>query len=68
MKLPQTIYEILRWILWICMPAVATLISAMNTAWSWNLPIEAILTTFAAVETFLGTILGIAKVSNDKGK
>lgn len=66
MILPEKIYEILRWATWIVLPAVATLISALNTAWNWGLPIDAILTTFAAVETFIGAVLGIAKHTNDK--
>ena len=66
MKLPSRIYEIMRWVTWIVLPAIATLISALNAAWSWNWPIEAILATFSAVETFIGVVLGIAKVSNDK--
>lgn len=66
MKLPQKIYEVLRWVTWIVLPAIATLISALNAAWNWGLPIDAILSTFAAVETFIGVVLGIAKYSNDK--
>lgn len=66
MKLPQKLYEILRWFTWIVLPACATLIAALNAAWGWNLPIDAILSTFAAVETFIGVVLGIAKFSNDK--
>ena len=66
MILPSKLYEILRWITWIVLPAIATLISTLNTAWNWNLPIDAILTTFAAIETFIGAVLGIAKISNDK--
>ena len=66
MKLPQKLYEILRWVTWIVLPAIATLISALNAAWNWGLPIDAILSTFAAVETFIGVVLGIAKYSNDK--
>lgn len=65
-KLNTTCYEILRWVTWIVLPAIATLISALNAAWNWGLPIDAILSTFAAVETFIGVVLGIAKVSNDK--
>ena len=64
--LPEIEYEILRWLTWIVLPATATLIAGLNTAWNWNLPIDAILTTFVAVETFLGTVLGIAKISTDK--
>ena len=66
MKLPQKLYEIFRWLTWIVLPAVATLISALNAAWNWGWPIEAILATFSAVETFLGVVLGIAKYTNDK--
>lgn len=66
MKLPQKAYEILRWATWIVLPAIATLIAALNAAWVWNWPIDAILSTFAAVETFIGVVLGIAKYSNDK--
>lgn len=65
MKLPKKLYEILRWATWIVLPAIATLISGLNSAWNWGLPIDAILTTFAVVETFIGTVLGIAKVSYD---
>ena len=66
MKLPTQVYETLRWLTWIVLPAIATLISALNTAWNWGLPIDAILTTFVAVETFIGAVLGIAKITNDK--
>lgn len=66
MKLPQKLYEILRWFTWIVLPATATLIASLNGAWNWNLPIDAILATFTAIETFIGLVLGIAKISNDK--
>ena len=65
MKLPHKLYEILRWFNWIVLPAVATLISGLNSAWNWGLPIESILTTFGAIETFIGCVLGIAKISNN---
>lgn len=68
MKLPQKLYETLRWITWIVLPAIATLLSALNAAWAWNWPMEAILATFSAVETFIGVVLGIAKYSNDKAE
>lgn len=66
MKLPHFWYELLRWFTWIVLPATATLISALNAAWTWGWPIDAILSTFAAVETFIGVVLGIAKYTNDK--
>lgn len=63
--LPQKLYEVLRWAVWIVLPAIATLVSGLNAAWNWNWPIDAILTTFSVIETFLGTVLGIAKLSHD---
>ena len=63
--LPEKAYEILRWLNWIVLPAIATFIGVMNSAWNWGWPSEAILTTFAAVETLIGTCLGISKVSYD---
>ena len=64
--LPEMQYEILRWLTWIVLPAIATLIAGLNRAWNWNLPMDAILTTFSVIETFMGTVLGIAKISSDK--
>lgn len=64
--IPNWLYEILRWFTWILLPATATLISALNTAWNWNLPIDAILSTFVAIETFIGVVLGIAKYTYDQ--
>lgn len=66
MTLPHPLYEILRWFTWIVLPAIATLIAALEAAWHWGLPIDAILATFSAVETFIGVVLGLAKYSNDK--
>ena len=66
MVLPTKLYEILRWLTWIVLPAIATLIAALNSAWNFGLPIEAILSTFSAVEAFIGVVLGISKISNDK--
>lgn len=66
MKLPQKLYETLRWFTWIVLPETAALIAGLNAAWGWGLPIEAILTTFSLLETFIGVVLGIAKYSNDK--
>ena len=62
---PQWLYESLRWIVSIVLPATATLIAALNAAWQWHLPIEAILGTFSAVETFLGAVFLGAKICSD---
>ena len=66
MILPTKVYEILRWFIWIVLPACGVLLSTLTGAWGWNIPLDAILATLSAIELFLGTILGIAKISNDK--
>lgn len=63
--LPEWLYEGLRWLVAIVLPAIATLVSALNAAWSWGLPIEAIMATFSAVETFLGAVFLGAKIASD---
>lgn len=64
--LPGWIYEGLRWIVSIVLPATATLLAGLNAAWNWGWPIEAILATFSAVETFLGAVFLGAKIMNDR--
>lgn len=66
--LPQKVYESLRWIIAVILPAISTLISGLNTAWNWGLPIDAILSTFSAVELFLGAVFGISYIQNKKGE
>lgn len=66
MILPTKLYEILRWVIWIVLPAVGVLLTTLTGAWGWNIPLDAILATLSAVELFLGTVLGIAKITNDK--
>lgn len=63
--LPTWLYELLRWVVSIVLPAVATLISALNAAWGWNLPIEGILATISAVGTFLGVVFLGAKFASE---
>ena len=68
MILPTKLYEVLRWVIWIVLPAVGVLLTTLTGAWGWNIPLDAILATLSAVELFLGTVLGIAKVTNDNKK
>ena len=63
--LPEWLYEGLRWIVSIVLPATSALIAALNAAWEWNLPIDAILATFAGIETFLGVVFLGAKLGSD---
>lgn len=65
--LPPKVYEALRWVVSIVLPAIATLLTGLNIAWNWNLPMDAILATFACIETFLGVVFLGSKIATDKG-
>jgi hypothetical protein len=59
MKMSNKTYDILKFIALKVLPALATLILALGAI--WNIPYsEAIAATITAIDTFLGTILGIS--------
>ena len=59
------VYDILKWIALVLLPAIGTLYFAL--AGIWGLPYaEAVCGTIMAVDTFLGTILGISTVQYNK--
>lgn len=65
MVLPQKVYEVLRWIVIVVIPASMALFGVIGAA--CNIPnTELILTIAGAVDTFLGTIFGISKLNYDK--
>lgn len=66
MKLPEKVYEGLRWCVSIVLPAISVFFATLAEAWGWNLPTEAIITTISALSLFLGTIFGISKISYDR--
>lgn len=64
--LPQKVYEALRWIVTIVLPAISLLIITLANIWEWDLPSEQISLTLDAIALFLGTVFGISKIKNDK--
>lgn len=60
MILDGKIYQILKWILCIVVDAFILLLTTLQKAWGWDIPIESIVITITAVSTFLGVILGIS--------
>lgn len=56
------VYDILKWIALIVLPALATLYFALSGI--WGLPFgEQIVGTITAFDTFLGAILGISNIN-----
>ena len=66
MKMSNKTYDILKYIAQIVLPALATLYFALSQI--WGLPYgEEIVGTIAAIDTFLGAILGISTRIYKKG-
>ena len=65
--LPEKVYEWLRWIVIIVIPALITLYGIIGN--TCNIPYTDIILTIAgAVDVFLGTIFGISKINYDISK
>lgn len=67
MILKNKIYDKLKWIAQIVLPAIATLYFALASI--WGLPYgEQIVGTITAIDAFLGAILGISTANYNKRK
>lgn len=65
MKLNDNMYEILKWIAMIVLPALGTLYFALAGIWGFPFG-EEIVGTITAVDAFLGAILGISTMQYNK--
>ena len=60
------VYDVLKWIAMVVLPAVATLYFALAGIWGFPYG-EQVVGTIAVVCTFLGAILGISNVRYNRG-
>lgn len=67
MKLSDTLYNWLKWITLICIPALATFYVALSGVWNWPYADEVAKTATAAC-TLLGALLGISTATYYKEK
>ena len=67
MKLPDKIYDILKWITMIVLPALATAYVGLASIWGWPFADEVAKTT-AVICTLLGALLGISTAQYNKDK
>lgn len=66
MKISNKLYDILKWVVIIVLPAVATLYAALAAVWAWPYS-EEVVTTITAVDTFLGAVLCISSATYNRG-
>ena len=58
-KIPDNVYDVLKWVCLIFLPAFSTAYSAL--AGIWNLPFaEQIPATITVISLFLGTLIGVS--------
>lgn len=67
MKLNNRVYDALKWVALILIPALATLYFALSGIWGFPFG-EQIVGTLTAIDTFLGTLLGISTLNYNKNK
>lgn len=65
MKMSNKVYDVLKWIAMVGIPAVATLYFALAGIWGWPYG-EQIVGTLTAIDTFLGVVLGISSAQYKK--
>lgn len=67
MGMSNKVYDILKFIAQIVLPAIGTLYFALSSI--WGLPYgEQIVGTITAIDTFLGAVLGISSNSYNKNQ
>ena len=59
------VYDCLKWIALVALPAITTLWLALASIWGWPYA-EAIGATLAAITAFLGALLGVSSVQYAK--
>lgn len=67
MKLPDKLYDVLKWITMIVLPALATAYVGLAAVWGWPFADE-VAKTVAVICTLLGALLGISTAEYNKGK
>ena len=65
MKLPNRLFDILKWVAILFLPALAILVRSIFAI--WNLPFGRELSdTIVAMQVFLGAILGVSTLNYNK--
>lgn len=59
MKLSNKVYDVLKWLCLIALPAVSVFYAALDNAFGWGY-VQQVGTVLAAVETFIGALIGVS--------
>lgn len=67
MKLNDKLYDILKWVVMIVIPAIASAYVGLAAVWGWSYA-EEIAKTATVICTLLGALLGISTAQYNKDK
>ena len=67
MRLPSPVYDALKWVVMIVLPALSTAYVGLAAVWGWPLADE-VAKTCSVVCVLLGALLGISTAEYNKGK
>ena len=65
--LPDKVFDLLKWIAIVCLPALSTFIVVISRIWGWADLGSLIAQTITAVAVLLGALLGISSIQYRKG-
>lgn len=65
MLMSNKVYDVLKWIAMIAIPAAGTLYFALANIWGWPYG-EQVVGTLTAIDAFLGALLGISTAQYNK--
>lgn len=66
-NMPDKVYDILKAVAMVILPAIGTLYSALAGIWGWPYG-EQIVGSIIAIDTFIGVVLGISSMQYKKNK
>ena len=59
--LPNRVYDVLKWLGLIVLPALAVFVGTVGTAWGWP-HVDAIVTTLNALGILAGALIGVSAI------
>ena len=69
MKIPDKVYDILKWIALICIPAIVTFLSVvLGVLEADPKTINIVVTIIAAIGTLIGSLIGVSTAAYNKDK
>lgn len=68
MKMNDKLYDILKWVAIVALPALSTFIVVMGRIWSWGDIAGMVAQSITAFAVLLGALLGISSIQYKQGQ